>query len=114
MDFRSLLSRYKQPITVIEKGDGYYCDETGQWVEGEEEEIETKAVVMPMSADDLRHDEGGAYDADDRKLYIHRNLKRNQKVKVSGNEYTVMEKHDYSYHANGLWFYVLKRSDKDD
>ena len=113
-DFQDMLKQYEQEITVIEKEDGYFCEDTGQWVDGDEEEVTEYCPVLTLTDDDLRMDEGGAYKAEDRKLYIHRQLDENKPVKIDGKEFKVMDVRDYSFYANGLRVYYVRRVDAND
>ena len=108
-NFRRFLRRYEQPITILDKEEGSWCEETGQWDPGEETEIETQAAVVPLTDDELQSEEGGRYTADDRKMYYHGHLEKGAEVKISDDDYLVDRSKDYSQHASGLFFYMLVR-----
>ena len=115
-NFKRLIQRYAtSPVYALVEGQGHRDPyKGGKWVPGEivETEIEGAAVV-PLSNDDLRFDEGGTYNAKDRKLYCHEDVALGTKIKHRDNTYTVLEKRDYSEHAGGLYIYFMKRGDRD-
>ena len=114
MNFRTFLRRYEQPITITEYEDGAYDDDTGVWVPGEETEVEASAAVVPLSNDELLHEEGGRYTADDRKMYYHGEITQGQEVTTGGHTYLVDRAKDFSHHASGLWFYMMVRKGESE
>lgn len=108
-DFSDTLKKYEQPITIIEPGEGHWDEDSGQWVPGEDEEVEATAAVLPLSDEERLQGEGGTYTSDDRKMYYHGELSHGQKVVINDNEYTVDKEKDYSFHASGLRIYILVR-----
>lgn len=116
-DFRDLVAKYSTPVTIIEETEGYYDYENGgKWVPGGPQEIETTAAVLQMSIKELntavQHGEGGAYTRDDRKVYIHRELKTGQEIIRKGNRYKISQEADYSdFTEGGLRIYYARRVD---
>ncbi len=108
-DFGGMLKKYEQPATTTVKTEGYFDDETGKWVPGELEIIETSAAILPLTDEEMMQGEGGSYTRDDRKMYYHGELPHGQEVKVGDKVYTVDAIKDYSYHALGLRVYILVR-----
>ena len=69
-NFKTFLKRYEQPLKIIDTP-GQYDENTGQWVPGEETEIEINCPVVPLTDNELIPAEGGNYTAEDRKIYVH-------------------------------------------
>ncbi len=111
-DFQTMLEQYQQDIVIITETDGSWGSD-GQWSEGTLTETETQAPVLPVSPDDMKFDDL-TYSANDRKIYYHGHLAIGQKVKIDDIEVSVMQRRDYSYHANGLRIYIVSRSDAGD
>ena len=116
-DFQDLVAKYSTPITVIEEAEGHYdYDNGGKWVPGIPKEIETSAAVLQMSIKELntmaQYGEGGSYTRDDRKVYIHRELKIGQEIIRKGNRYKISQEADYSdFTVGGLRIYYARRVD---
>ncbi len=108
-NFRHFLRRYEQPITIKSHQEGAYCDDTGVWIPGSETEVEAAAPVVPLTDDELMHEEGGRYTSDDRKMYYHGSINQGEEVATGGYTYLVDRVKDYSHHASGLQFYMLVR-----
>ena len=111
-NFSDMLSSYSQSIKIITEADGHWDTNTGQWVEGTLTEVETEAAILPLP-DNLLYDQLG-YTTRDRKMYYHGHIAEGEKVEIDDAEFTVTSPRDYSYHANGLRIYILRRSDAGD
>lgn len=113
-DFHNLIERYSSDIAIIREGEGHYdYSQGGAWVPGDEEQIETRGVVIPLSThelnEQLQHGEGGAYTRNDRKVYTHEDIKPGETLEHNGMRYTVAEKVPYSDLAAGLRIYYVRR-----
>jgi hypothetical protein len=109
LNFKNMLRRYEQPLSIISKAAGHWDDNTGQWIPGQETKINIKCPVVPLSNDDLIADEGGNYTQQDRKIYVHQKLKQGAEVQTGGHKYRVHAEKDYAAHASGLRIYVIVR-----
>ena len=116
-NFKRLLQKYAtSPVYALMEGQGHRDPYNGgEWVPGEITEAEIDgAAVVPLSNEDLRFDEGGTYNAEDRKLYCHEDVALGTKIKHRDSVYTALERRDYSEHAKGgLYIYFMKRGDGD-
>ena len=112
-NFKSFLRKYNQEIVIIEQTAGHWNTSTGQWVPGTETATATLATVVPLTNDELLHEEAGRYTADDRKMYYHGDIQLGLDVIVgsvsAGTTYLVDRLKDYSHHATGLKMYMLVR-----
>lgn len=113
-DFRDLIEQYSSDITIIRQTVGYYDYENGGiWVPGEEERIEARGAVIPLSrrelSEQLQYGEGGAYTREDRKVYIHTHLEPKEVLEHKGIRYMVAEKVPYEDLASGLNIYFIRR-----
>lgn len=113
-DFHNLIERYSSDITIIRQGEGHYdYSQGGIWIPGQEERIEIRGAVLPLSSrelnEQLQHGEGGAYTRADRKVYTHVELDLGEVIEHSGNRYKVAEKVDYADIASGLRIYYVRR-----
>ena len=108
-NFKNMLKEYEQDIIIIEHTDGYWCPDTGDYIEEGEEEAEVSAAVLPLTNDELTQDEGGTYTAEDKKIYYHGDLETGQTVKIDNLQYKVDAAKDYSHHASGLKIYIVVR-----
>ena len=113
--FKRLIQKYaKSPVCVLEKGQGYRDPYNGGvWVPGETAGTEIEGAVVPLSNEDLKYDEGGTYNTEDRKLYCYKDVALGTKIKHNDNIYTVLERRGYAEHAGGLYIYFMKRGDGD-
>lgn len=108
--FKRLMNRMgKRPVVYqVHREDGYY-DEHGHWVPGKVTRSRiTPAAVLTLSEDDLAHDSGGAYSADDRKLICYQSLEPGTMVEANDTDYKVFGKRDYSDYAPELHSYILR------
>ncbi len=111
-NFKRLIKKYsKFPVFILEEKEGYRDpDQGGIWVPGTIKETELKnAAVVPLSNDDLKFDEGGTYNTEDRKLYCYKDIVKGTKIKCKDKIYTILEKRDYSDYGQGLYIYFIKR-----
>lgn len=113
-DFHNLIEQYSSPLFIIREGEGYYdYSQGGIWVPGEEERIETRGAVLPLSTrelnEQLQYNEGGAYTRADRKVYTHQALELGETLEHKGLRYTVAEMVPYADLAGGLNVYFVRR-----
>lgn len=121
-DFTKLIEKYGKKILIVEESEGYYdYDNGGTWVPGQSQEEEVTAALLPINKNELnslnaQYGEGGRYMTDDKKLYIHRQMKIGQQL-IDGSAgddkiYTCDKEADYSDYANGLRMYIVRRDAK--
>ncbi|MDD5484056.1 MAG: hypothetical protein PHP98_10500 [Kiritimatiellae bacterium] len=108
LDFKQFLRRYETVVAIISNPDGTWSED-GKFAPGEEKTEIVRGAILPLSGDELQQAEGGAYTANDRKLYIHRRLVQGQEVEARGVRYLVRAEKDYSAYASGLRVYILAR-----
>ena len=104
----------KEPVYILRETEGYHdYSKGGIWVPGVIEEVEIEGAVVPLTNEDLRFDEGGTYNFEDRKLYCYEEMDKGEKVKHKDKVYTVLERKDYSDFDEGLFIYFIKRGGID-
>lgn len=106
-----MIQRYgRDDLIAFEREPGKYNYEKGGiYEDGEEIEILFSGAVVPLTNQDLKFAENGAYKAEDRKLYCYQDFPLGIRVKHKGLFYKVAERKDYADFANGLFIYFLKR-----
>lgn len=120
--FKGVVDRFsKGVVEVMTIKEGYYdINQGAKWIDGNEEVRELfPAAIVVLSQNDLKFDEGGSYDFDDRKLYCYERLDKSAKVintMADGTKktYSILSDKDYSDFEEGLHIYILKRSDRLD
>lgn len=114
-NFKRLIQKYaKSPVYILKEKRGHRNPyDGGVWVPGKIKEIAIEGAVVPLSNEDLKYDEGGTYNTEDRKLYCYKDVALGTKIKHNDNIYTVLERRDYAEHAEGLYIYFIKRGDGD-
>lgn len=114
-NFKRLIKKYsKHPVYLLREGEGHHdYGQGGLWVPGETEEVEIEGAVVPLSNEDLKFDEGGTYNQEDRKLYCYQEISKGEKIKHKDKIYTVLERKDYTDFDDGLYIYFIKRGETD-
>lgn len=120
-NFKRLVKKYsKYPAYLLKETQGYNdYSKGGVWVHGEIEEIEIEGAVVPLSNEDLKFDEGGTYDFEDRKLYCYKEISKGEKIKHKDKIYRVLERKPYGdfdegdLEDDGLFIYFIKRGEVD-
>lgn len=117
-NFKYLFSKYSRPFTAIVDGkDGYYDDETGEYVPpSEPSEKEYEGIILQLNDDDLQFEEGGTLTRKDRKILLDTNkysLKQNQKVLINDETYRVHHIAPYNLYSH-FEKVIVKRVSKDD
>lgn len=70
-DWEPIFSIWGLPYTFTKPGEGYYdMEHGGIWVPGTPIEINSIAIILPLSPEDLKYDIGGFYTRQDIKIYI--------------------------------------------
>lgn len=110
-DFSDLIEEYSLAIQIIlpENPDdkGHYDENTGEWVPPTPAEpINTKAVVIPFSSNEL-YQSGGRLSSADRQLIISMDIPIKSTVIAEGHKYSVEQELPYSAYA-GFNVYELK------
>ena len=110
-NFKDLITKYStSPIYLLNKAEGFYdYGQGGIFIDGKITEVGIMGAIVPLSNEDLRFDEGGTYDFEDKKIYCYLEIAKGEKIKHKGKIYTVLEKRDYSDFDVGLFIYFLKR-----
>jgi len=110
-----LIKKYrKHPVYILRETEGYHdYSKGGIWVPGVIEEVEIEGAVVPLTNEDLKFDEGGTYNFEDRKLYSYNEISNGEKIKHKDKTYTVLERKDYSDFDKGLYIYFMKRGEVD-
>lgn len=114
-DFSGLFATYSVPFTRVTHSGGYRdYTKGGQWVEGAPAvPVEMTGIVLPLSNEDLRFDDGGTYQRGDQKIYVRnpQTLSRNDFVIVRGIKYRVMDKKEYHPAYADFNIYIIRRAD---
>ena len=110
-----MIKKYsKHPVYILRETEGYHdYSKGGIWVPGGIEEIEIEGAVVPLSNEDLKFDEGGTYNFEDRKLYCYKEISKGEKIKHKDKTYTILERKNYSDFDDGLFIYFIKRGEVD-
>lgn len=117
-DFSGLFATYSIPFTRVPQSGGYRdYTKGGQWVEGAPAvPIEMTGIVVPLSNEDFRFDNGGTYVRSDQKIYVRtpQTLLKNDSVIVQGIKYRVMDKKEYQPEYADFNIYIIRRTDIED
>ncbi len=111
LDFQDVLEELEHNITIIEHP-GEWSTESNEYVyQSDPQSVSARAVILPLTNDDIQYGEGGTYTRHDRKIYIHRELEHGQKIidERDSKHYTVQQEKDYSLVASGLRIYFIVR-----
>ena len=120
-NFKVLVRKYKtgRVLAQIREPDRY-DEDNGLAIKGEHKVVQlSNFAIVPLSNNELANDEGGMYSRDDRKLYCYLSMEKGTdicNIQNNGHKkfYKIMEVRDYSDFDDGLFIYVLKRSDRND
>lgn len=112
-DFKGLIKRFGlHPPSLLVSSGGYFDYENGGvYVEGSITLEEFNGAVVPLSPDDLKFEDAGKYNKQDRKLYCYEDFEVGAKVKHKGDVFTIDQRKDYADFADGLRIYYMVRSD---
>lgn len=110
-DFSDLIEEYSLAIQIILPADptdkGHYDEDTGEWVPPTPAEpINTNAVVIPFSSNEI-YQSGGRLSSADRQLVISMDIPIKSIVVSEGHKYSVEQELPYSAYA-GFNVYELK------
>lgn len=69
-----------------------------------------RAIVVPLTNEDLRYAEGGTYTRHDRKVYLQHpdSLNKGQDIEHDGKTYQVQEKKPYTEHTDVSIYFVRR------
>lgn len=114
-NFKRLIKKYsKFPVFLLRESHGFSDPlNGGVWVPGTITEWRFEGAVVPLTNEDLRFDEGGTYNYEDRKLYCYIDIAKGEKVKHKEKIYTILERRDYEDFDSELKIYFMKRSGTD-
>lgn len=104
--FERLIKRYSNTFTVQKVSEGFYDDETGEYVPGASDDLELRGMIAPMNAKQV-YNSGGRLTEADRVLYVFDPLEAKTKIQYKGKTYSVEETQDYSDFAD-FYYYILK------
>lgn len=109
-DFSDLIAEYSLPIQIIRPASGekgYFDDQRGAWVPPKSADpIETNAVVIPFSSDEI-YQSGGRITSADRQLIITDIIPIKSTIISDGHKYSVEQELPYIAYA-GFNVYELK------
>jgi len=100
-------------VKITSHPEGEYDPLTGKFIPGDTTKSPVEeGVILPLSADDLVHEEGGTVTRNSQKLYIYEKLQQGQKLKrvETGEEFEIQEEKDYSRAAGGLHVYIIRQT----
>lgn len=110
-DFAEVFGEWGTNFVRLPKGEGYrdYSD-GGKWKQSPGSPVTMQGIIAPMSFEELQLETGGTYTRDDRKIYVRlpAELAIDDRIQHKGNEYRVLERKDYSEHAD-FNVYIAKR-----
>lgn len=97
---------------VTRDGSAGWDSETGRPIEVPKETEELTAIVVPVSDEMLRFNEGGNFKASDRKIYTKEELDLTKIVIYKGREHTLTAWRDYD-DLSDVFIYIISRRDND-
>lgn len=97
---------------VTREGSAGWDSETGRPIEAPKETEELTAIVVPVSDEMLRFNEGGNFKASDRKVYTKEELDLTKIVIYKGREHTLTAWRDYD-DLSDVFIYVISRRDNE-
>jgi len=104
--FKRLIDKYSVPFTVQRSSEGYYDEDTGEYVEGINESIEMKGAIVPIKSGQI-YNSGGRLTFDDRILYVLEPLEFKTRILYNGKTYFVEEAEDFFAYTD-FHYYILK------
>lgn len=104
--FKRLIEKYSNTFTVQKVSDGYYDDETGEYVPGTSQPLELRGMIAPMKANQI-YNSGGRLTEADRVLYVFEPMEAKTKIQYKGMTYSVEAAEDFSDFAD-FHYYLLK------
>lgn len=104
--FARLIQKYYTDIEVQIATEGYWDDETGEYVPSKNDPVTLKAAVIPMSSQQI-YNSGGSYTTADRNIFILEPLTPKTKVTHKGLTYSVEQSTDFTEYGD-FFMYVLK------
>jgi len=111
-EFADFVEEFKVTFTAYgEVTPGYWDTVTGDWVEGTPTETQMVGIMLPLTQNDLRYAENGAYSVKDKKIYTTEALSLGQEVEYKGDRYTIQNFKDYSDYAD-VYIYFARWRDK--
>ena len=107
-DFSYLINKYKSQLKAIIFIEGYY-DEKGDWVKGEEEEIEVYGAVISHKESKIFRSEGKLTEKDKRLFTLEpiSSALHGSKIVYGGNVYSIVDNVENAKFT-GVYAYTLK------
>lgn len=65
-----------------------------------------EGIILPLSTDELRHEQNGRYTAKDRKIYVTTPLKMGQRIEYKDQVYTIDTNKPYEDYADVYIYYA--------
>jgi hypothetical protein len=110
-DFADSLEEFERnffKLVPLEVTNEEKYDTRGRVIPQEPQKVEIIGVVLPLTNDDLKFDEGGNYTTHDRKVYVYEPLPIGMEIEVDSNIYKIVQKRDYGG-LTDVCFYFVKR-----
>lgn len=104
--FKRLIEKYSNTFTVQKVSEGFYDDETGEYVPGTTEDLVLEGMIAPMKASQI-YNSGGRLTEADRVLYVLEPMEYKTEIQYKGMTYSVETAEDYSDFAD-FHYYILK------
>ncbi|MGG0666965.1 hypothetical protein ABE073_00290 [Lederbergia citrisecunda] len=104
--FKRLIEKYSVAFTVQKSTDGYYDEDTGDYIEGKEDSVPMKGAISPAKSEQI-YNSGGRLTAEDCYLYILEPLEYKTLILYKGKTYSVEAAEDYSDYTD-FYHYTLK------
>lgn len=111
-DLSELVDELGVTVKVARETKGYY-DDYGDWIDGETETKEIKAILSRDTDDTMTYYDSGSLRADYYKIYTNDKLNRDDKIIYSNKTFTLYDHRDYDTLARPH-IYFLKWRDKDE
>ena len=107
-EFADFVEEFKVSFIVFDEIiNGYYNDE-GKWINpGAETPRTMEGIILPLTNDELQHENNGVYTTKDRKIYVTSPLKIGQRIDYKNQLYTIDSEKDYSDYVD-VYIYFAK------
>jgi len=114
MNFKPNFKTFKTAFSIITTEPGHY-DQTqgGIWVPGDEIVSEVMGIIVPLTTDDLKFEEGGILTRADIKVFYKEPLEADTEIEYEGRRYRIHHTVSYNHHA-GFWECIARRVSADD
>lgn len=110
-NFKRLFKKYNKPfIKVVPGTPGYWdTEDTGKWIPpADPEPVETTGIILQLSDDDLRFDEGGTFTFEDKKILYEGEMSKGQTVIIDGEDYMIDRKKPFKLYSHFTVYYCKR------